>query len=99
MNHRRQRRCALAIPAVLLASLATTIPVRAQTASPGDDGCMGAIEHWQSFAAEENQGGHMDLSVYNRIQNEIDRATALCQSGQDAQALKAIEGSKRRHGY
>ena len=41
----------------------------------------------------------MDVSVYNKIQTEIDQATALCQSGHDAQASKTIEASMRRHGY
>ena len=66
---------------------------------PNGNHCASAIARWQDFSARENQGGHMDLSVFNQIQNEIDRASGLCQAGQDAQARRAVAESKRKHGY
>lgn len=66
---------------------------------PNGNGCAGLIARWQDFSGRENQGGHMDTSVYDQIQNEIDRASHLCEAGQDAQARRAVAESKRRHGY
>ena len=92
-------RSRLAIAAALIASLAATVPAEAQATSPTDDGCASTIDQWQDFAARENRGGHMDPSVFEKIQGEIGRATELCQSGHEAQAVKAIDQSRRRHGY
>lgn len=89
----------LALAAVMIASIATTSSAAAQTSSAAGDGCAGVIDRWQGFAARENQGGHMDAPVFEKIQDEIARATELCQSGHEAQAVKLIEESRRRHGY
>ena len=89
----------LTLAAVLVAFLAATVPAAAQATSPTDDGCASVIDQWQDFAARENRGGHMDPSVFETIQSEIGRATELCQSGHEAQAVKVIDQSRRRHGY
>ena len=49
--------------------------------------------------ANDYAGGNVGLKVYNQIQNEIDRAAALCAAGQDAAARKLVAASKARHGY
>lgn len=85
----------LALTTALLAAALGTAPARAQQ----DGDCAAAVDSWQDFAARENQGGHMDTSVFEKIQAEIGRASALCQAGQDAQARRAVEESRRRHGY
>ncbi len=92
-------RSALTFAAVLLVAATLSVPSRAQDASPDDDSCTGVIGRWQAFAAEENQGGHMDPPVFEAIQADIDRANALCQAGHDVDALRFVQGSKRRHGY
>ena len=92
-------RLALALPALAIVSLALTVPAAAQLLPSADDNCASVIDRWQGFAARENQGGHMDPSVFEKIQSEIDRASELCRSGHEAQAVKAIDQSRRRHGY
>jgi hypothetical protein len=90
-------------------TLAAVAPAPAQDAEPPDgeapatvpdgNGCAGTIARWQGMAGRENTGGHMDQAVYDQIQNEIDRASHLCEAGQDAQARKLVAQSMRRHGY
>lgn len=92
-------RSATIIAAVLLPCALLTASARAQMLSPAGDGCEDVIGRWQEFAAKESQGGHMDASVYEKIQAEIGQATGMCRSGQDAQAVRMIEASKHRHGY
>jgi hypothetical protein len=66
---------------------------------PTGNGCAAVVARWQDFSGQEEKGGHMDDSVYKQIQAEIDRASQLCEAGQDAQARRAVAESKRRHGY
>jgi hypothetical protein len=87
------------LTAALLVALSSAAPARAQASPPDDAGCAGVIEHWPAFATEENQGGHMDTSVFDAIQTDIDRASASCQAGHAAEALRLVAASKRRHGY
>ncbi len=89
----------LALAAALLVPLLGLVPARAQTSAEGDSACASAVEGWQDFATQENQGGHMDPPVFEKIQAEIGHASDLCQAGRGAEARKAIEQSKRRHGY
>ena len=88
-------------PAIAAAFLLSFIacPSQAQTTAEGDNGCTGVIQRWQDFATQENQGGHMDPPVFEKIQAEINQANDLCQAGQDAGARRMIQQSKRRHGY
>ena len=97
--------------AVLGAGLAVAAlsPAFAQFGTPDDEaapspvpdgnGCAAVIARWQEFSGRESQGGHMDEAVYSQIQNDIDRASHLCEAGQDAQARRLVTESKRRHGY
>lgn len=89
----------LALTVAASASAQTAPDDEPSPAVPNGNGCAGAVARWQEFAGRESQGGHMDEAVYNQIQNEIDRASHLCEAGQDAQARKAVAESKRRHGY
>ena len=89
----------LVLRTALLVAFSGLVPARAQTSAEGDTSCAGVIQRWQDFATQEDQGGHMDAPVFEKIQAEINHANDLCQSGQDAGARKAIEQSKRRHGY
>ena len=66
---------------------------------PDGNGCAGDVARWQAVQANDYAGGNVGLKVYNEIQNEIDRAAALCAAGQDAAARKLIAASKSRHGY
>ncbi len=66
---------------------------------PDGRGCAGEIARWQAVQGNDYAGGNVSLKVYNQIQNEIDRASTLCEAGQDAQARKLVVESRRRHGY
>ena len=66
---------------------------------PDGSGCAGDLARWQAVQANDYAGGNVGLKVYNQIQNEIDRAAALCAAGQDAAARKLVAASKARHGY
>ena len=68
-------------------------------ALPDGRGCAGEIARWQALQGNDYAGGNVSLRVYNQIQNEIDRASTLCEAGQDAQARKLVAESRRRHGY
>ena len=89
----------LALAAVAPAPAQTDPDEAAPSPVPNGNDCAGVIARWQDFSGRESQGGHMDLAVYNQIQNDIDRASGLCQAGQDAQARRAVAESKRKHGY
>jgi hypothetical protein len=43
--------------------------------------------------------GNLHRSVYDRIQPGLKQAAALCQARRDADALRALQSLKRRHGY
>ena len=66
---------------------------------PDGNGCAGELARWQAVQANDYAGGNVSLKVYNQIQNEIDRAAAVCAAGQDAAARKLVAASKARHGY
>ena len=66
---------------------------------PDGNGCAGDLARWQAVQANDYAGGNVSLKVYNQIQNEIDRAAAVCAAGQDAAARKLVAASKARHGY
>ena len=92
---------AMAFRILILAALLPLGAAAAEAQQSGQvpDGCSGAIARWQETAGRESQGGHMDVSVYDQIQNEIARAATLCEAGQDAQARRLVAGSRHRHGY
>lgn len=92
-------RALLALGLLAAPALAQTAPDEDAPPLPDGNDCAAVIARWQDFSGRETKGGHMDESVYNQIQNEIDRADHLCQAGQDAQARRAVAESKRRHGY
>ena len=92
---------AMAFRILILAALLPLEAAAAQAQQSGQmpESCSGAIARWQETAGRESEGGHMDLSVYDLIQNEIARAATLCEAGQDAQARRLVAESRHRHGY
>ena len=99
----------------LVSPVALVSPASAQTATPpgyaterytppgfslpDGNGCAGAIARWQAEQGNDYASGNVSLQVYNQIQNEIARAGAACEAGQDAQARRMVADSRRRHGY
>ena len=100
MRQPSPRACA-AVLALALASVpaAHAQAAHAQAAAPGTGSCWSVIEHWRGAAGGERQAGRMALSDDNAVENEIDRATALCQSGRDAEAKAMMAGSSHGHGF
>jgi hypothetical protein len=43
--------------------------------------------------------GHVNQSVYNRVEREIRQAEAACAAGRDAEAVRMINAAKSRYGY
>ena len=43
--------------------------------------------------------GHVNQSVYNRVDREIAQAEAACTAGRDAEAVRMVNATKARHGY
>ena len=66
---------------------------------PEGSGCAGDIARWKAIQSNDYASGNVNLKVYNQIQNEIDRASAVCQEGRDAEARKLVAASRARHGY
>lgn len=66
---------------------------------PEGVGCSGDVARWQAIQNNDLQTGHVDRSVYDQIQGEINTAAAACQAGRDAESRTMISASKRRHGY
>jgi hypothetical protein len=72
---------------------------RADVSLPQGSGCSGAIARYRAIMDNDLSMGHVDKSVYDRIQTEIGEAQSACASGQDAKALSLLHASKARHGY
>ncbi len=66
---------------------------------PEGSGCSGAISRYRSVMENDLSMGHVDQSVYNKIQSEISEAASACAAGQDAKAISLVRASKARHGY
>jgi hypothetical protein len=43
--------------------------------------------------------GHVNRSVHARVVRELDRASAACAAGRDAEAQVMIRATKSRYGY
>ncbi len=76
-----------------------TRPQPAAQALPEGAGCSGAISRYRSVMENDLSMGHVDQSVYNKIQSEISEAASACAAGQDAKAISLVRASKARHGY
>jgi hypothetical protein len=74
-------------------------PGSANAPLPDGAGCSGAISRYQSLMERDLDMGHVNRSVYDRVQMEIKEAEAACSQGQEARATDLIRASKLRHGY
>jgi hypothetical protein len=80
--------------AILFALLAAMAgPAAAQS------GCNGAIAQFGAVIDNDVKVGHLNKSVYNRIVPDLGRVSQTCQSGKDADAMRALAGLKSRFGY
>jgi hypothetical protein len=66
---------------------------------PSGSGCGGEIARYRAVMSNDLATGHVNQSVYNRVDREIAQAEAACSAGRDAEALRMVNATKARHGY
>jgi len=66
---------------------------------PEGSGCQGEIARYRAVMSNDLAMGHVNQSVYNRVDREIGQAEAACAGGRDAEAVRMIRATKARHGY
>jgi hypothetical protein len=62
-------------------------------------GCSGEISRYRAVMSNDLAMGHVNQSVYNRVDREIAQAEAACTAGRDAEAVRMVNATKARHGY
>ncbi len=88
--------------ALLLAACnqtATTPAGTSMTATPAGTGCRGEIDRYRAVMSNDLAMGHVNQSVYNRVDREVAQAEAACSAGRDAEAIRMVNATKARHGY
>ena len=68
-------------------------------ASSSGTGCNGEIGRYRAVMSNDLATGHVNQSVYNRVDREITQAEAACAAGRDAEAVRMVNATKARHGY
>ena len=66
---------------------------------PDGSGCRGEIARYRAVISNDLAMGHVNQSVYSRVDREIGRAEAACAAGRDAEAQRMVRATKARHGY
>jgi hypothetical protein len=61
---------------------------------PEGTGCQGELARYRAIMANDLAMGHVNQSVYGRVEKEIDRAQSTCAAGRDAEAVRMIEATK-----
>src|SRR3712207_5377591 len=62
-------------------------------------GCNGEIARYRAVMSNDLATGHVNQSVYNRVDRDIAQAEAACVAGRDAEAIRLVNATKARHGY
>jgi len=68
-------------------------------ASSSGTGCNGEISRYRAVMSNDLATGHVNQSVYNRVDRDIAQAEAACAAGRDAEAVRMVNATKVRHGY
>ena len=68
-------------------------------AMPAGSGCAGEIGRYRAVVDNDLATGHVNRSVHGRIAAELDRASASCAAGRDAEAVRMVTATKPRYGY
>ena len=68
-------------------------------ASSSATGCKGEIDRYRAVMSNDLSMGHVNQSVYTRVDREITQAEAACAAGRDAEAIRMVNATKARHGY
>jgi hypothetical protein len=66
---------------------------------PSGSGCAGEVGRFHAVIDNDVQIGHLNKSVYDRMVAEVDRASAACAAGRDAEATSLLRSTKSRFGY
>jgi hypothetical protein len=66
---------------------------------PDATGCKGEIDRYRAVMSNDLATGHVNQSVYNRVDREVSQAEAACAAGRDAEAIRMVNATKARHGY
>jgi len=74
-------------------------PASGAMASASGTGCQGEITRYRAVMSNDLAMGHVNQSVYNRVDREIGQAEAACAAGRDAEAIRMVNATKARHGY
>jgi hypothetical protein len=61
--------------------------------------CKGEIDRYRAVMSNDLAMGHVNQSVYNRVERDIAQAETACAAGQDAEAIRLVNATKARHGY
>ena len=78
---------------------ATTSVTPSDFHMPVGSGCKGEIDRYRAVMTNDLSMGHVNQSVYNRVDKELGQAEAACAAGRDAEAVRMVNGTKARHGY
>lgn len=65
----------------------------------GGSGCQGEVARYCAVMSNDLAMGHVNQSVSNRVEKEIEQAENACSTGHDAEAQRMIHATKARHGY
>jgi hypothetical protein len=66
---------------------------------PEGSGCQGEVARFRAVMDNDLAMGHVNQSVHARVARELDRASAACAAGRDAEAQAMIRAAKSRYGY
>jgi hypothetical protein len=66
---------------------------------PEGTGCKGEVDRYRAVMSNDLTMGHVNQSVYTKVEREIGQAEAACATGRDADALRMIRATKTRYGY
>ena len=66
---------------------------------PEGAGCKGEIDRYRAVMSNDLSMGHVNQSVYNRVDRGLGQAEAACAGGRDAEAIRMVNATKARHGY
>jgi len=87
-----------ALPLAACNQTAATAPGSVSVTS-GGSGCRGEIDRYRAVMSNDLSMGHVNQSVYNRVDRELAQADAACVAGRDAEAVRMVNATKARHGY
>jgi hypothetical protein len=70
-----------------------------EVALPAGAACSNAIERWRAVLDNDYRTGYLDPSVYASAERDVATEQSACAAGRDADALRLVAASRRRHGY